>query len=82
MESMSKGRSFKRELTQLLNRYNVENHSNTPDYLLAGYLLQCLQVFEWTIKSREEWHGRPVDAGNPWTDRTDDGEPTPTTRLI
>ena len=27
---------FETELTQLLNRYSIENRSNTPDFILAG----------------------------------------------
>ena len=37
---------FKKELTELLNRHSKENGSNTPDYVLADYLIKQLQLFD------------------------------------
>jgi hypothetical protein len=48
---------FKRELESLINRYSIENGSNTPDFLLAEYLMACLAAFEATSLAREKWHG-------------------------
>lgn len=53
---------FKTELTVLLNRYSKENGSNTPDFLLAEYLLGALDNYETTINRREAWFGRPTTA--------------------
>jgi hypothetical protein len=49
---------FHRELTSLLNRYSIENGSNTPDFLLANYLINCLCTFNSIVNTREEWFGR------------------------
>lgn len=51
---------LKQELTSLLNRYSLENGSDTPDFILAQYLLRCLETFNHTIRAREQWHGREL----------------------
>ena len=51
---------FKKELKELINRHSKENESNTPDYILAEYLLACLENFNSTIENRENWHGAEV----------------------
>ena len=38
--------TFERELESLINRFSKENDSNTPDFILAQYLLGCLQALE------------------------------------
>jgi hypothetical protein len=48
---------FKRELTTLLNRYSIENDSDTPDFILAEYILKSLEAFETATKIRDEWYG-------------------------
>lgn len=47
---------FKKELTELLNRHCKENESDTPDFLLADYLVDCLAVFDLTTKRRTDWY--------------------------
>ena len=51
---------FRRVLEKLLNKYSQENGSNTPDFILAGYLISCLEVFNNTVKQREDWYRRPA----------------------
>jgi hypothetical protein len=48
---------FKSELTGLLNRHSMENASNTPDFLLANFLLDCYTAWNIAVKSRDDWHG-------------------------
>lgn len=52
--------SFKTQLTRLINHHSLEGGSDTPDFLLADYLVQCLAVFDVTITHREAWHRRPL----------------------
>lgn len=33
--------NFKSELEKLINRYSQENKSNTPDFILCEYILNC-----------------------------------------
>ena len=49
---------FKTELEGLINRYSMENGSDTPDFMLAHYLQGCLDLFDETVASREQWYGR------------------------
>lgn len=55
--------SFFDELTGLLNRYSKENGSDTPDWILAEYLLACLDTWNATMQQREKWYGRPMTRG-------------------
>jgi hypothetical protein len=45
---------FKRELASVLNKYSRENLSNTPDYILAEYLNDCLDTFDKIIQLKEK----------------------------
>lgn len=45
------------ELGRLLNRFSMENGSNTPDFILAGYLLNCLQAYDAAVAARDLWRG-------------------------
>ena len=50
--------SFQEELTALINRYSLEINSDTPDYLLAEYLIDCLDVFNRAVHKRDLWYNR------------------------
>ena len=50
--------NFEKELEKLINQHCKENDSNTPDFILAQYLLGCLMVFNTAIQQRETWYGR------------------------
>jgi len=52
--------SFCDNLTALLNRYNQETASNTPDWILAEYLLACLHTWNTTMQQRQEWYAAPT----------------------
>ena len=45
------------ELGLLLNRLSREEDSNTPDFILAEYLMACLGAFEVASNRREVWYG-------------------------
>jgi hypothetical protein len=47
---------FKVELTDLINRYSLENGSNTPDFVLAEHLCECLETFNRTAVKRYQWY--------------------------
>ena len=49
---------LRNELSAVLNRFSMENGSNTPDFLLADYLCDCLATWESTVEKREKWYGR------------------------
>lgn len=41
-----------------LNAVSAENMSNTPDFILASYLVSCLAAFDRAVVQRERWYGR------------------------
>ncbi len=47
---------FKKELEDLLNRNSMENGSNTPDFMLAEFLANCLANFNETVGKRAKWY--------------------------
>lgn len=60
--------AFRRELQDLLNRHSKENGSDTPDFILAGYLEGCLAAYDATVIARDQWLGRPVGNGRAMAD--------------
>lgn len=46
--------SFEKELRSSINYHGKDSEANTPDYVLAQYLVQCLDHFTTTIKEREK----------------------------
>lgn len=49
---------FRNDLQEVINRHCRENESNTPDYMLADYLIECLRALDETINKRASWYGR------------------------
>lgn len=49
-------KNLKEELSRALNKWSAENGSNTPDFILARYLTDCLAAFERASNHRGEWH--------------------------
>lgn len=47
---------FKKELEILINKYSVENESNTPDFILADYILNCLDVYSIVTGQKDRWY--------------------------
>lgn len=54
---MSYNSNFERELQQLINKYSIENDSNTPDWVLARLLCRTLDIFREIMINRDSWHG-------------------------
>ena len=47
---------FRTELEKLINRYSKENGSNTPDFILAEYLILSLEAFDRAVVARSKWY--------------------------
>jgi len=47
---------FEEELAALINKHSMENGSDTPDFVLARYLLGCLSVWNTALSQRREWY--------------------------
>lgn len=52
--------SFLGELEALINRFSLENGSDTPDFVLAEYLQASLAAFDAAVRARERWSGMAV----------------------
>jgi hypothetical protein len=50
-------RPLRESIASAINRSSVENCSNTPDFILAAFLTQCLEAFERASNAREKWYG-------------------------
>lgn len=57
---------FKEALIRLIHRYSLEGDSDTPDFLLADYLVQCLALWNVAIAQREAWYGRVLHKHAAW----------------
>ncbi len=51
-------KTLEKELEVLINKYSQENISDTPDFILARFMLSCLNAWNIGIQQRETWHGR------------------------
>ena len=57
---------FRAELSSLLNRHSMESGSDTPDFLLADCIADCLYAFDRMMTKRAAWyspHTPTFDAG-------------------
>ena len=50
---------FRAELTTLINRFSLENGSNTNDFILADYLTDCLAAFDRANNRNHKLAGYP-----------------------
>ena len=45
-----------KEFTIIINKYSLENESNTPDFILAEYLMKCLEAHAALQVQRGIWY--------------------------
>lgn len=55
-EVSGKDYEFYTELKELINKHCRENGSDTPDHVLASYLMGCLAQFDETTRLRDGWY--------------------------
>lgn len=60
VDNTEKLEAFERDLTALINRYSLENGSNTPDFLLARHMIAALIQYDSTVNARCSWWGTPA----------------------
>ena len=53
--SLSSEPCFRKDLETLINRHSMENMSDTPDFILAEFLSECLDAFDKATRARTEW---------------------------
>ena len=49
-------KTFKEALCILINTHSRENGSDTPDFIIAEYLYNCLKNFDATMQARKKWY--------------------------
>jgi hypothetical protein len=60
---MSTENTFVKDLQRLINRHSMENGSNTPDFLLASFLMEVLKSVDDLIRARDYWYGVQMKPG-------------------
>lgn len=50
--------ALRTELAEVLNKHSAENGSDTPDFVLAQFLLNCLHAFDVAVADRTRWYGK------------------------
>jgi hypothetical protein len=65
---------FRIRLEALINSESMENGSDTPDFMLAEYLTDCLVAFDKVVKLRDKWYEPEHDR------QSEDSGPTPQPR--
>jgi hypothetical protein len=60
------------DITMAINGASAEEGSNTPDFILAGFLMACLAAFDDAVNARAIWYGRhDVPGGQVLTGKPD-----------
>ena len=63
---MDKFTPFKKQLTNLVNKHCKENGSDTPDFILARFMFDCLTAWDHASQHRRRWYGgNEVDPSKP-----------------
>lgn len=57
---------LEKKLSDLINSESREDDSNTPDHILAEFMMNCLDAFELASNRREGWYGITSDVLNNW----------------
>jgi len=58
-DALSQNARRHRDLMAVLNLHSAESASNTPDDILAGFLLDVLDAYDRALVRRGEWRGLP-----------------------
>ena len=56
-------RDLVEQFRAMINKLSIETGSNTPDWILAEYLVECLKAYEAASNRRESWYGYTMEPG-------------------
>lgn len=48
-------KKLEKELREVINRNSIEGKSNTPDFVLAKYLINCLDIYAQAVNDRDKF---------------------------
>jgi len=54
---------LEKDLAEVLNKHSADNDAETPDYILAVYLVSCLKAFKRAVIWRESVTGPRLENG-------------------
>jgi hypothetical protein len=57
---------FRKPIETVINSHSMENGSDTPDYILAEYLVGCLEAFDRAVTRRTAWYSRGKEPVSLW----------------
>ena len=57
-------KNLRQDIEEAINKHCGENGSDTPDFILAEYLVACLDAFDTATEQREKWYGRSIGDWN------------------
>ena len=60
-ESNLDNERLKRELSIIMNSFGIDTECNTPDYILAGYLIDCLKSYKKLDDANRTWYGLSIE---------------------
>lgn len=61
--SKDEWRDLRRKIESVLNSCSAENGCDTPDFILADYLVACLEAFDAAVRQRRTWWGDKEKSG-------------------
>lgn len=51
---------IEKEITKIFNKHNLDTITDTPDYILADYVMTCLYAFFKAKGDIEKWFGKKI----------------------
>jgi hypothetical protein len=48
---------LRKDIENVINCHSAENGSDTPDFILAEYLMGCLETFDKAVNARGKFYG-------------------------
>lgn len=60
-------RDLREDLDQILSEYHQDNNSQTPGFILARYVTDCLKAFDRATRKRTKWFACDEDDDEDYT---------------
>lgn len=51
---------FQNELAALINKHSLENRTDTPDFILARYVVEALEALERHHHAKKSWYSDDI----------------------
>lgn len=51
---------IEKEITKIFNKHGLDTITDTPDYILADYVMTCLYAFLKAKGDIEKWFGKKI----------------------